>query len=33
MQTLHYEVLDLDRQAAALEADLEATDDVVNALS
>jgi len=33
MQTLHYEVLDLDRQAESLEADLEATDDVVNALS
>jgi len=33
MQTLHYEVLDLDEQIVSLEADLKAEDVVTEALS
>jgi len=33
MQTLHYEVLGLDQQAVSLEADLEAEEAIIEALS
>jgi len=33
MQTLHYEVLDLDEQIVSLEADLKAEDAIIEALS
>jgi len=32
MQTLHYEVLDLDKQIESLEADLKARDELIKTL-